>query len=217
MKHTKKVIILGTGGTSRDIVDIVDELGFECMGFLDDDQSKLGSVVKGYKIIGSLKEAHNYQDVHFINGIGNPSNFMQKEKIISSSGLLEKDFITLIHPSASISKNASIGLGTVIFQNVVVASNARIGNHVVILPNSVINHDDWIEDYSIIASGVCISGYVKIGKSCYLGAGSLIKEGLKVGDNSLIGMGSVVLDDIPAGNVVVGNPAKFLRIIQGSS
>ncbi len=211
MKLKEKIIILGTGGTSLDILDLIFELDHQCAGFLDDNKSLYGKSINGIEIIGSLSEALNYKDTYFINGIGSPSNFLQKEKIITSTNIPRERFLTLIHPSASISKTATLGVGSVIFQNVVISSNAKIGNHVVILPNSVISHDDEIGDYACIASGVCISGLVKVGKLCYLGTGSLVKEGVSIGDKSLVGMGSVVLNDIEKSSVYAGNPAKFLR------
>ena len=211
MNIKKKIIILGTAGTSLDILDLILELDYQCIGFLDDDKSKWGKSINGLKILGALSEASNYKDSYFVNGIGSPTSFLQKEKIIKGTGLSLERFITLIHPSASISETASLGSGVVIFQNVVISSNAKIGNHVVVLPNSVISHDDEIEEYTILASGVCLSGMVRIGKLCYLGMGSLIKGGVSIADESLIGMGSVVLDNIEKGSVYVGNPAKFLR------
>ena len=48
---------------------------------------------------------------------------------------------------------------------------------------------------------------------CYIGAGSTIRDGLTIGDRALCGMGSVVLRDVPARTVVVGNPAKTIRVL----
>jgi sugar O-acyltransferase (sialic acid O-acetyltransferase NeuD family) len=213
MKSKIKIMILGTGGTSKDILDIVKDLKYQCVGFLDDDKDKWGKFINGVEILGPLKNGINYKDTFFINGIGNPANFLQKGKIIQNTKLSLTKFITLIHPSASISGSAFLGSGTIVFQNVVISSNAKIGNHVVILPNSVIGHDNKIGDYTCIASGVCISGLVKVGKLCYLGTGSVIKEGTTIADRSLVGMGSVVLNNIEEESAYVGNPAKFLRKI----
>ena len=76
----------------------------------------------------------------------------------------------------------------------------------------MISHDDVIGDYTCITSGVCISGRVTIGKSCYLGANCSIKEYVKIGEYSLIGMGSVVLNNVPKNSVVVGNPARVIKV-----
>ncbi len=217
----KKIIILGTGGSSIDILDTINDINalsatpnYECIGFLDDDPSSWGREVCGVKVLGPLNTADKFMDAYFVNGIGNPSNFWKKESIIFTTALSPERFETIIHPTASVSSMAKIGAGTVILQNVTISSRVKIGNHVVILPNTVISHDDIIGDYTCIAGGVCISGNVEVGKACYLGSNSTIKENIRIGDYSLIGMGSVVIRDVPPNSVFVGNPAKFLRNLQ---
>ena len=44
-----------------------------------------------------------------------------------------------------------------------------------------------------------------------IGANSTILPGVVIGENSLVGAGSVVVRDVPAGTVVVGNPARVIR------
>ncbi len=215
----KKIIICGTGGTSRDILDTINDINslsslYECIGFLDDNPSNWGKEVCGIKVLGPLNIANRFTDSYFVNGIGNPSNFWKKESIIWKTNLPLERFETIVHPTASVSKMAQLGAGTVVLQNVTVSSNAKVGNHVVILPNTVISHDDIIGDYTCIAGGVCISGNVEVGKACYLGSNSTIKENIRIGDYSLIGMGSVVIKDVPPNSVFVGNPARFLRNLQ---
>lgn len=215
---TKKVIILGTGGNCIDILDalgdinkISNEIIYECAGFLDDDEEKRGKMFHGVKVLDKLKNAGNFEDYFFVNGIGSPENFWKKKEIIAKTGIKTDRFLTVIHPTASISTMSAIGNGTVIFQNVTITSNVRIGDHVMVLPNSVISHDVQIGDFATIAGGVCVSGDVNIGESCYLGTNATVKGGLNIGNKSMVGMGSVILENIAENTVVVGNPARFLR------
>ncbi len=217
MQAAKKIIILGTGGNSVDILDTINDINskekrYECIGFLDDNESNLGKKIFGIKVLGFLNSAMNYDnDIYFVNGIGSPSNFWKKEEIIKKTQIPLDRFETIIHPTASISRTSKIGRGVVIFQNATITSNVVIGNHVIILPNTVISHDNIIGDYTCIAGGACISGNVKIGKLCYLGTNSTVIGNTNVGDHCLIGMGSVILKDIPDNSVYVGGPGKFLR------
>jgi len=218
MKAVKKVVILGTGGNSVDILEAINELNsheaktlYECSGFLDDNQSLWGNTVQGLKVLGPLSHAAQLSGFYFVNGIGAPSNFWKKELIVSSTGVSQDRFETIIHPSSSISQSAHIDQGTVIFQNVTITSNVRIGRHVIVLPHTVISHDVIIGDYTCITGGVCVSGGVSIGRSCYLGSNCTINGNVHIGDHSLIGMGGVVLEHIPGNSIFVGNPARFLR------
>jgi maltose O-acetyltransferase len=49
---------------------------------------------------------------------------------------------------------------------------------------------------------------VKIGKNVWIGSGAIILPGVTVGDDAIIGAGSVVTRDVPAGAIVMGNPAR---------
>ncbi len=218
----KKLVILGTAGSSVDILDLVEDVNsrsqsvrYECVGFLDDNPAMQGTTIRGIAVLGPLSAARGLTDCWFVNGIGSPNNHYRKEAILVKTGIPADRFVTIVHPSATVSKTATLGRGAVVFPSVTIASNASVGNHVIILSNSVINHDVSIGDYSCIASGVCISGGTTVGKAAYLGSNSSIIENLKVGDFSLVGMGSVVLDAVAENSVVVGNPARFLRSVQG--
>ena len=209
---TKKIIILGAGGMCIDILDTMNELGeYTCIGFLDDDKEKWNKTYHGVRVLGPLTKAKEFEDVYFVSGIGNADNFLEKKDIIEKTGISPERFISIIHPTASVSKMTSIGAGTVVLQHATIASNAKIGNHVLIMANSVINHDVTVGDYTFVTAGACISGFVTIGQLCYVGTNASIIGRVTIGKKVLIGMGSVVLKDIPSNSVYVGNPAKFLR------
>lgn len=47
-----------------------------------------------------------------------------------------------------------------------------------------------------------------------IGAGSVILCGIEIGEKAMIGAGSVVTKDVPAGELWVGNPARFIRKLE---
>ena len=46
-----------------------------------------------------------------------------------------------------------------------------------------------------------------------IGGGAVILPGLTIGERAMVGAGSVVTKSVPAGAVVVGNPARVLRML----
>lgn len=214
----KKIAIFGTGGNCVDILDAIAEINaasgervYDCLGFFDDDPAKQGKTFLGAPVIGPLSMAKEFTDCAFVFGIGSVSNYWKRHEILARIGIEDERYETIVHPTASVSRSASLGHGTVVLQHVTIATNVSIGKHVYILPNSVISHNAVISDFTCITGGVCISGNVRVGHNCYLGTNSAIKGGLSIGNYALLGMGSVALEDVPDDSVFVGNPARFLR------
>ena len=50
-----------------------------------------------------------------------------------------------------------------------------------------------------------------IGDDASIGSGSVILCGITIGASAVIGAGAVVTKSVPAGEIWVGNPARFLR------
>lgn len=220
MAQVTDIIILGSVGNCIDILEAILEINecptparfngpFRCLGFLDDDLHKSSTRIHGFPVIGKLQDATNFSNCLFINGIGSSRSFRFKENIIRSTGIQDSAFATIIHPSACVSRFASIGQGSVILQNVTVAANAQVGQHVIVLPQSVISHDAVVGDFSCITGGVCISGNATIGKNCYLGTNASVREGITIGPYTLVGMGSNVVQNLPEHVTAIGNPARY--------
>ena len=53
-----------------------------------------------------------------------------------------------------------------------------------------------------------------IRKGASIGAGSVVLCGIEIGEKAMIGAGSVVTKDVPAGELWVGNPARFVRKLE---
>lgn len=210
----KPLVILGTGGSAFDVLDIVEAINAETptwkvAGFLD-DAKLLGSRHLGFEIFGPLSDAQKFTECAFVNAIGSDKSYLMRPGILASTGLAPDRFATLVHPSASVSARAQLGRGVVVNTGVVVSGGVLIGDHVLVCPGCIVGHESSIGDYSILAPGAVISGLVVVEETCYVGAGAVIRQRLRIGARSLIGMGAVVVRNITQDGAVVGNPARSI-------
>jgi acetyltransferase EpsM len=200
------LLIFPYSGTAIEAIDCLGDQ-YECIGFVSDDSEQIGQEKFGIKIysrdIFNIDLESKILLVH-----GSPTSFLKRPQIINSLNIEPSRFVTIIHPSAQISKYSKIGYNCLIMANVVVSANAIIGNHVCILPNSTIHHDTKIENYTLIAGNVLVAGNVNVGENCYIGGASSIKNGIKVAEKVLIGMASNVVNNVESNKVIKGNPAK---------
>jgi UDP-3-O-[3-hydroxymyristoyl] glucosamine N-acyltransferase len=102
----------------------------------------------------------------------------------------------------------SIARGTL--DDTVIEDGAKIDDHVFIAHNVRIGRG------AFVIAGAEVSGSVVIGRDCWIGPQVTIRDQLTIGDGALVGIGSVVVKDVPAGMIVVGNPAKVLRAREGT-
>ncbi len=204
----KKVVVIGSGGHSKVVIDVLSKQeDVEIVGILDDNFKKLDfKKILDISILGKIELIESFpKDYSYIIAIGDNST---REKICNKYPNL--NYITAIHPTAVIGDEVEIGAGTVIMPRVVINSYSKIGKHCILNTGSIIEHDNEIDDFVHISPRVTLCGGVKIEKKVWVGAGSVVIQGVTLRENSLIGAGSVVLKDVLCNLKVVGNPARAI-------
>lgn len=215
MKTRQSLVILGASGLAKETIELVRLLDdLDIVGILDDSTEKQGSSLLGVPVVGSIEAHTSFPDVKFINCIAGATSLGSRLGVCRRMLVDNERFATLIHPTSSISPSVKLGWGSIILASCVLTADITIGNQCVLMPLVALTHDDEVADGVIFGSGAKIAGGVKIGECSYLGSGALVQENTTIGAYSIIGMGAVVVDDIPAAQVWVGNPARFLRVVQ---
>lgn len=208
----KELIIVGAGGHGLEMVWLARRCGRAIKGFLDSTPEKIGTSILGTLVLGSIETRDNYLDCEFIIAIGNPRS---RKKIVNSFFLSEKyQFATLIDPTALIGENIKIGEGSMVCARTIFTVNINIGQHCIVNVNSTLSHGVYIDNFVTIAPSVSVSGDVSIRALVEIGANAVLREKLTINQGAMIGMGAVLTKDVEMNHVMVGSPAKLLKVIE---
>ncbi|ASN05995.1 acetyltransferase [Virgibacillus necropolis] len=206
-----KIIIVGNGGHSRVIQEMISSTKANKIIAILDDKYEHGFQEKGiiHAPISFLVRLFR-PDTKVVVAIGR--NDVRK-KIVKGLNLLPQHYLSIIHPSAIVSASAKIGYGTVIMPQAVINAEAEIGNHCIINTGAIIEHDNEIGDYTHVSPNATLTGNVSTGEGVHVGSSATIIPGIHLGRWSVIGAGSTVIEHIPAYSKAVGSPTRIIERI----
>jgi acetyltransferase-like isoleucine patch superfamily enzyme len=135
---------------------------------------------------------------------------------------------TFIWQFSVVLKKARIGSNCNINFNVFIENDVVLGDNVTIKSGVQLWDGIRIEDNVFVGPNVTFANdkyprskqypqefqKTTIKKGASIGAASVILGGVTIGENAMIGAGSLVTKDIPANELWVGNPARFVRKIE---
>jgi sugar O-acyltransferase (sialic acid O-acetyltransferase NeuD family) len=198
-----RLIIIGAGGHGKVVADIALNMGYTDIAFIDD---KATGDCMGFPILGPCSAINTLdsESCDFIIAVGNNS---VREKIASE---YDVGYVSLIHPTAQIGMDVTVGVGTVVMAGAIINSCATVGNHCIINTRAVIEHDNIIRDYAHVSPGATLGGTVCVGKKTHVGIGATVKNNITICDCCTICAGAVVTRSITDPDVYVGIPAKKL-------
>lgn len=194
-----EINIIGAGGHSKVVSDVAKTNSYIKLNYFDHDARKWDDNLNIYSL-DALKVGNAFV------AIG--SNSSRKAIVNNKSNLQWK---SLIHPTAIIGINVSIGEGTVVMAGAIIQHSTIIGKHCIINTGACIDHDCNIEDYVHIGPNASIAGCVTIKEGTFIGIGSTLINKIIVQEWCIIGAGSVLINDLESNITVVGNPAKFIK------
>lgn len=210
----KRLILLGAGDFAREVLWIAgqipyDQRDWDIHGLLDDNpdaaKAQLERYGVSYPVVGTIADHRPEEDQCFIPAIGSAKGKLAVCEVIRRRG---GAFTDVIHPTAIVAPNVSMGQGILLFPHALVSVNVRLGSFVTFLVSAVAGHDAVIDDGVTVCAHCDVNGHAHIERGVFLGSQAVVLPGARVCEFATVGAGSVVLRKVPAGQTVFGVPAK---------
>ena len=155
------------------------------------------------------------QDELAIIAIAN--NIVRKNIIEQDLKNININYMTYIHPSCEVSKEAFIGQGCILAPGCIVCADAKINDFNFFNTHCTVGHDASIGSYNCFFPKVEICGSSKILTNTVFGINSIVLPEVEIHKNSKIDAMSVVRRSTKEEGLYSGNPARLIKSFQSSS
>jgi sugar O-acyltransferase (sialic acid O-acetyltransferase NeuD family) len=190
MRHP--VIVLGSGGHARVLIDALRLRSVEIIGIADEDRRE--QVVRGLQLayLGDDKHVMSQDPsrVRLVNGVGSigiPKKRIELFDRFKKAGFI---FLSVIHPSATVSSRATFGEGVQVMAGAIVQCGVVVGSNAIINTGASVDHDCHLEAHAHLAPGVVLSGDVHVGEAAHIGTGAIATQGTRVPPRVLVKAGT---------------------------
>ena len=210
MLKKNSIIIIGSGGHCRPVLDIVAQNYKSKIKIYDLGNSfNKKELILGYPITDSLKnlELKNLKNYTAFLAIGNDkirSRIYNKlKKIFNLKNLISK--------RSYLSKSLKIGKANFINNFSYIGQKVVIGNNNILNTACIIEHEVKIGNNCHIAPGVKIGGRSVISDNVFIGIGATVINNIKICKNVIIGAGSVVVKNVNRPGTYCGIPIRRIK------
>lgn len=205
----KPLCIIGAGGFGREVLGLWEDVcrakGLQPdVVFAEEDNIHTPRVLGERKV--ELLSSLDYEAYIFVIAI---ADVRTRQRIATAHPKL--NFTTLIHPTAVLGRDITIGPGSIICAGCILTCDISFGRHTHLNLATTVGHNTTCGDFLTTAPGARISGRCTLGTGVHLATGAMLRDGIRIGNNVLIGMGGVVVSDILEQGTYVGVPARRLR------
>jgi sugar O-acyltransferase (sialic acid O-acetyltransferase NeuD family) len=216
MTAQERLIVVGAGGFGREIICWVEDCAAagrlpKLGGYIDDEVGAL----PGYDVerVGTIQDYQPQAGDQFVVALGEPAKKRKLVELLQGRGAR---FATLVHPTCTVVRTATIGEGVILCPYAMMMPDSRAERFVTILNYSGLGHDAVAGEFTTLSSVVDVTGRCVIGKDVSIGSGARLLPGVKVGDGATIGAGSIVVRSVKPATTVFAAPAKTLNMNKGA-
>lgn len=204
--------IIGSSGHAKVVIDAIEsQAKYKIIGLVD-DYRKPRETTSGYSIQGGLSDLIDIAKERspsvvrvFIAVGSNEARRVLYEKLSIIDNI---EFVSVIHPQATVSRSANVGQGCFIAARAIVAAGSNLEHQVIVNHAAIVDHDCHLGAFSSLAPQSALAGNVCIKANTFIGLGAVIIEKRSIAENCIVAANATVVKSVEEANsVVMGSPA----------
>jgi len=185
---------------------------FEVVGLLDDLPQNANRRIGDLVVLGGAGELPGLTEELGLEGVLLGFGAAHgRERVLAAVEAAGLTLPILVHESAWVSSSSRLSPGVQLLPGARVNPGSSLGRGVLVNTGAIVEHDVKVGDFSVIDPGAVLTGRVRVGPSVEIGSGAVLIPDVEVGGEATIGAGAVVTKNVPAGETVVGVPARPQR------
>jgi len=206
----KDLIIIGSGGHARSVIDsVILKNQLRISGVIDiHNEENTKEKILGFPILGGMKclEKINPEKTAIFLAIGDNKIRKKISIIVENHGF---DSVNVLHPQAYVSQKASLGKGNFVGAFTNIGPGAEIGNYCLVNTSANLEHEVSVGDFCQFGPGAIVCGRSNISDDVFVGASAVVKDKISIPTGVVIGAGAVVTKKITEKNsIFIGVPAR---------
>lgn len=175
----KNIVIIGAGDLGKEIVWLIEDINkkqptYVILGFLDDDEKKIGGEFFGYRVLGNIAQLDSIASKTPLCATIAIRDGAARKKIVEEHKAFKK-WESIIHPASVIAGTSRPGIGSIVFPQVTISVDTKMGDFGLYYINSTICNDCRIGNYVSIMSGASVAERAVIGDGCLITAGKTVR------------------------------------------
>ncbi len=206
---SNSIILIGASGHATVVAQAAAAAGDRVCAYLADSPSSLGIAIAGpVADLPGVVATHPGCRVFVAIGDNDARRVVADKVRELVPGIV---FATVIHPSAVICEEGSVGTGAFVAAGAIVGVGAKVGDFAILNTRASLDHHSALGAFASMAPASATGGDTRIGAGAHIGMGAMVHHGVTIGAHSLLGSLALANKDVPAGEVWVGNPARLIK------
>ena len=204
MNLKEDLVLIGGGGHCRSCIDVIEMEGRFAIRGIVDEKEALDPTLMDYPLLGREEDLPNLSKSYhnFFVTIGQIKSPEPRIRLFEHLKQLGVALPIIVSPLAHVSRQASLGEGTIVMHHALVNAGAFVGRNCIINTKALIEHDAVIEDHCHISTAAVVNGGVKVQCCSFIGSNAVLREHIVVGEKSIVGAGITVLHSVDARSVM---------------